>query len=88
MCKPIKCCDFLETNQPIRFVSFKEFPWVSYSRCEDRTYYLHYVLFRHKNGKVFTKNHIDHGKQQKKHSKNLKIFQRNTQKDKYYFPNL
>ena len=40
---------------PFRFAWFEEFSWVCYFWWEDRIYYLPRVLFRHKNGKFFTK---------------------------------
>ena len=49
VCKIQKIFDFPKTDQPFRFVWFEEFPFVCYSRLEDRTYCLSFVLFDHKN---------------------------------------
>ena len=49
VCKPPKNFDFPETEQPFRFVWFEEFPWVCYSRWENRSFCLPCVLFGHKN---------------------------------------
>ena len=47
--KPTKNFGFPETKQPFRFVWYEEFPWVCYSRWENRTYCLPCVLFGHRN---------------------------------------
>ena len=49
VCKPPKNFDFPETEQPFRFVWFEEFPWVCFSRWENRSFCLPCVLFGHKN---------------------------------------
>ena len=48
-CKPPRNFDFPEIAPPVRFVWFEEFPWVCYSRWEDRTCCLTDVLFGFKN---------------------------------------
>ena len=54
--KPPKNVDFPETVQAFRFVWFEEFPWVSNSQWENRTYCLPCILFDHKNvGKFLQK---------------------------------
>ena len=47
--KPNQNFDFLETAHHFRFVWFKEFSWVCYSRWVDRIYCLPCALFGHKN---------------------------------------
>ena len=63
VCKPPKNLNFPQTEQPLRFILFEEFPWVCYCSWEDRFYCLPCVLFGHKNGNIYTKNRIEHGKQ-------------------------
>ena len=82
VCKPPKSFDFLETEQPFRFVWQEEFPWVCYSWWEDRTYCLPCVLFGHKNvEKSLRKIMSTIAYDSKKIQKN-QMLQRNTQKEK------
>ena len=50
VCKLPKNFDFPKTEQPFKFVCFEQFPWVCYSRWENKTYCLPCVLFGRKNG--------------------------------------